>query len=93
MHRCYILRQGRIVKAEYLDAATLDDVIVAARELLSAQAPSRGFDGIEIWRGASLLYSDNGSCAGGTRNHGRSDRDEAGFVHDALDQPATEWQR
>ncbi len=81
MYRCYLLREGRIVKAENLDVATLDNAIVAGRELLAAQAPSRGFNGIEIWHAASLLYSEKkGDCAGGVQHHDGSSRDEAAFV-------------
>ena len=93
MYRCYLLREGRIVKAENLDVATLEDAIIAGRQLLTAQAPSRGFRGIEIWHGASLLYSDIGDDVAGTRERSPRSLDEAAFVHAASEQSATLLQR
>jgi hypothetical protein len=58
MFRCYLLRDGRIAKAENLDAATLGQAVTIARRLLQEQPHDRGLSGIEIWDGAAMLYSD-----------------------------------
>jgi len=58
MYRCYLLRDGRIAKAENLEVKTLTDAIVTGRKLLVEQPVAKNYTGIEIWQAASLLYSD-----------------------------------
>ncbi len=58
MYRCYLLREGHIVKADNLDAATVEQAVVAARQLLAGHVTTSPFDGIEIWLGATMVYAD-----------------------------------
>jgi hypothetical protein len=87
MYRCYLLRDGRIVKAENLDVATLEEAIVAGRRLLAEQSRDRIFSGIEIWFGTAMLYAGSGGeGSGGTMIDGAS-------IGGALGQPVTPAQR
>src|SRR3954452_16128154 len=58
MYRCYLIRNGRIVRGDYLDVATLEKAVAEARRLMAMQSRCGPFSGIEIWSGASLVYSD-----------------------------------
>jgi hypothetical protein len=58
MYRCYLLRNGRIVRGDNLDVETLDKAIADGFRLLAMGERSGPFSGMEIWRGASLLYSN-----------------------------------
>jgi hypothetical protein len=84
MYRCYLLRDGRIVKAENLDVATLDQAIAAGRRLLADQPRDRIFSGIEIWHGTTMLYADtHGQGGDGTSGH-----NDVGFGRGASMTPA-----
>jgi hypothetical protein len=58
MYRCYLIRNGRIVRGDYLDGATLEKAVADARRLMAMQSRFGPFSGIEIWCGDSLVYSD-----------------------------------
>ncbi|PPQ30123.1 hypothetical protein [Rhodopila globiformis] len=58
MYRCYLIRNGRIVRGDNLDAATLEQAVADGRRLLALRSRSGPFSGIEIWSGSTLVYSD-----------------------------------
>jgi len=58
MYRCYLIRNGRIARGDYLDAATLEQAVAEGRLLMAMQSRCGPFSGMEIWCGASLVYSD-----------------------------------
>jgi hypothetical protein len=58
MYRCYLIRNGRIVRGDYLDAATLEQAVTDARRLMAMHLRCGPFSGMEIWSGTALVYSD-----------------------------------
>jgi hypothetical protein len=58
MYRCYLIRNGHIAMGEDLCVETPDEAMDQGRRLLAAQPKGENFSGIEIWRGATLLYYD-----------------------------------
>ncbi len=58
MYRCYLLRAGRIVKADNLDVATLEQAIIAGRSMLADQPMDKSFSGFEIWHGTAMLHAE-----------------------------------
>jgi hypothetical protein len=58
MYRCYLIRDGRIARGDDFDVRTLWKAKALGRKLFALQPQTDNFSGIEIWQGASLLYSD-----------------------------------
>jgi hypothetical protein len=58
MYRCYLIRDGRIARGDDFDVRTLWKAKALGRELFASQPQTDNFSGIEIWQGASLLYSN-----------------------------------
>jgi len=58
MYRCYFIRDGRIARGNDFDVRTLRKAKALGRKLFALQSQTDNFSGIEIWQGASLLYSD-----------------------------------
>lgn len=58
MYRCYLLRDNRIGLRDDADSETYDAAVARCVTLLSKQPASENFQGFEIWRGTTLVYSD-----------------------------------
>jgi len=58
MYRCYLIRNGRIAIGDDLDGETLAKALAHGRRLIAARSKTETFSGMEIWCGASLVYSD-----------------------------------
>ena len=58
MFCCYLIHHGRISQRHEIAVATLHEAIAHGRQLLSAHPVTSEESGIEIWRNADLLYSD-----------------------------------
>jgi hypothetical protein len=55
-YRCYVVQGGRIIAAEDIDAAALDEAKMAGFRMVEERSDSCQIDGIEIWQGSSFLY-------------------------------------
>ena len=60
MYRCHLTQHGRIVAGVDLEAKTLEDAILAGRELFSLQHAENGWQGFEIWQGNAFLFPATG---------------------------------
>ncbi len=60
MYRCYLIRNGRIALGDDADVDTLANALAHARRLMASPSAGGTFSGMEIWNGATLLYSDTG---------------------------------
>lgn len=60
MYRCYLIRNGRIALGDDVDADTLANALTWGRRLMASRAAGGMFSGMEIWNGATLVYSDIG---------------------------------
>lgn len=58
MFRYYLIRNGRIAEGDDLDVETLAMALDRGRRLIAERSKTGAFSGLEIWRGASLVYSD-----------------------------------
>jgi hypothetical protein len=58
MYRCYLIRNGRIAEGDDLDVETLASALDRGRRLIAERSKTGTFSGLEIWCGASLVYSD-----------------------------------
>jgi hypothetical protein len=58
MYRCYLIRNGRIVEGDDLDVETPAAAVARGRRLIAERSNTAAFSGLEIWCGASLVYSD-----------------------------------
>jgi hypothetical protein len=56
IYRGYVVQGGRIIAGEDIDSATLDDAKTAGYMMIAKRRDANQIDGIEIWRGSSLLY-------------------------------------
>jgi hypothetical protein len=58
MYRCYLIRNGRIAWGEYIDFPTTEEAKLGARALWKSHPEGNSFTGIEVWKGATLVYGD-----------------------------------
>jgi len=58
MFRCYFIEDGRISWGDDLTAPALAEAIECSQDLRQASSKRGKRPGIEIWRGASLVYQD-----------------------------------
>jgi hypothetical protein len=68
MYRSHFTNDGHIVAGRDLSALDLDDAITEATKLLSEKGQSEGWEGVEIWTGATLVcQGDKTLCRDGSR--------------------------
>jgi hypothetical protein len=60
MYRCYLIRNGRIALGDDVDVDTLANALAHGRRLMTSRSARGTFSGMEIWSGATLVYSDTG---------------------------------
>nr|WP_294553595.1 hypothetical protein [uncultured Rhodopila sp.] len=60
MYRCYLIRNGRIALGDDVDVDTLASALAHGRRLIASRSAGGMFNGMEIWSGATLVYSDTG---------------------------------
>jgi hypothetical protein len=60
-YRCYVVQGGRIIAAEDIDAAALDEAKMAGFRMVEERSDSCQIDGIEIWQGSSFLFKSEPS--------------------------------
>jgi hypothetical protein len=58
MYRCYLIRNGRIAAGDDFDVETLASALERGRRLIADRSKTGAFNGLEIWCGASLVYTD-----------------------------------
>jgi hypothetical protein len=58
MYRCYLIRNGRIALGDDADVETLANALAHGRRLMASRCAGGPFCGMEIWSGATLVYSD-----------------------------------
>ncbi len=58
MYRFYLICKGHIAWGEDLDCDTIDEAKILSRALWDLHPQRASFDGIEVWHGQSLAYSD-----------------------------------
>jgi hypothetical protein len=58
MYRLYLVRNGRIAWGRDMDVPAFASVEASGRTLWALHPECDNFEGIEIWHGPSLLYSD-----------------------------------
>jgi hypothetical protein len=56
IYRCYVVKSGRIIAGEDIDAATLGEAIAAGFKMIAERADAHLIDGFEIWQGWSFRY-------------------------------------
>jgi hypothetical protein len=67
MYRSHFTNNGHIVAGRDLGALDLDEAISEATKLLSENGQSEGWEGLEIWAGATLVcQGDETQLRGGS---------------------------